>query len=72
MNREEAAQLLEHELANLRGESYADLVRRIPERLLAFERSAVGGTTSQAEIQFLWDDRPGVGPATPCSEAINV
>jgi hypothetical protein len=59
MNKEEAAQLLEHELANLRGESYADLVRRIPERLLAFERSAVGGTTYQVEIQLLWDDRPG-------------
>jgi hypothetical protein len=59
MNKEEAAQLLEHELANLRSESYADLVRRIPERLLAFERSTVSGTTYQVEIQFLWDDRPG-------------
>jgi hypothetical protein len=59
MNKEEAAQLLEHELANLRGESYADLVRRIPERLLGFERSTVSGTTYQVGIQFLWDGRPG-------------
>ncbi len=59
MNREEAIQLLEHELAGFRDESYADLVRRIPAGSVEYERSAPSGAKYQIEIQFLWDNGAG-------------
>lgn len=59
MDRNEAIQLLEQELAVFRREPYADLARRIPERPLEFERPAADGATYQVEIQFFWDDRTG-------------
>ena len=59
MNREEAIQVLERELASLRGEPYADLVRRIPAGSLDYERSAASGANYQIAIQFFWDDGPG-------------
>ena len=59
MNNEEAAQLLEHELAAFRRESYHDLVRRISEGSLDYECEGPNGGKYQIEIQFFWDDRPG-------------
>jgi hypothetical protein len=59
MDNEEAIDLLERELERFRGQSYAQLMRRIPEDSLVYERSGAGGKKYQVEIQFLWDDRPG-------------
>lgn len=59
MDSDRAVQLLERELASFRDESYAALVRRIPDRSLEYERSAADGTTYQVEVQFFWDDQPG-------------
>jgi hypothetical protein len=59
MNKEEAIEVLEEELASLRDESYDELVRRISAGSLDFERIGPSGVTYQVEIQVLWDDRRG-------------
>jgi hypothetical protein len=59
VNNEEAAGLLESELAGLRAESYASLVQRISQPALTFERAGPSGTKYQLELQVLWDGRPG-------------
>lgn len=59
MNKDEATQVLDNELARYRGESYADLVRRISDISIELERTAASGTKYQIEIQFLWDNRAG-------------
>jgi hypothetical protein len=59
MDKDEAIVLLERELAIFRDEPYVDLVRRIPEGSLEYERSAASGAKYQVEIQFLWDNQPG-------------
>jgi hypothetical protein len=59
MVNKEAAQLLEQELAAFRREPYADLVGRVSEGSLNFERAGPSGRKYQLEIQFFWDDRPG-------------
>ena len=59
MDNNEAIQLLERELAIFRDQPYADLIRRIPETSLEYERSAASGAKYQVEIQFFWDNQPG-------------
>ena len=59
MDNEEAAGLLEEELAVFRKESYADLARRIAEGSLDYERTASNGRKYHIEIQFFWDNHPG-------------
>ena len=58
MDNNEAIQLLERELAIFRDQPYADLIHRIPERSLEYQRSAASGAKYQVEIQFFWDNRP--------------
>jgi hypothetical protein len=59
MDKDEAIQILERELAIFRDKPYADLVGRIPERTLGYERFGATGVEYQAEIQFFWDNQPG-------------
>jgi hypothetical protein len=59
MDKNEAIQILERELAIFRAKPYVDLVGRIPERTLEYERSATTGAKYQVEIQFFWDNQPG-------------
>jgi len=59
MDKNAAIQILERELAIFRDKPYVDLVGRIPERTLEYERSAATGAKYQVEIQFFWDNQPG-------------
>ena len=59
MKNEEAAAVLEQELATYRDETYADLVLRLPGEPITCERMAPTGTKYQIEVQFFWDDQPG-------------
>jgi hypothetical protein len=59
MDKTEAIQILERELAIFRDKSYVDLVGRIPERTLEYERSAATGAKYQVQVQFFWDNQPG-------------
>ena len=58
MDNEEAATLLEAELAQFRSESYGALVARMSGGPINFERSTQSGRTYQIEIQIFWDGRP--------------
>jgi hypothetical protein len=59
MDHEEAARLLDAELAPFRAETYADLVGRIVQSPSDVERVGPTGTTYPLEVQVLWDARPG-------------
>lgn len=59
MNDREAIELLERELAGIRGESYDELVRRISAGSVALERIGPSGVRYQVEVQVFWDDHRG-------------
>ena len=59
MDNDEATAVLGAELAALRDEEYAELVRRTSAGPLVFERTAPSGRTYQVEVYISWDDRHG-------------
>jgi len=59
MDNRKAVALLEREMARFRGESYAELVRRIECEPVVCVRAGEAGTSYQLEIEFFWDAAPG-------------
>jgi hypothetical protein len=60
MNKTEARELLERELANYKNRSPGELSRLV-DRTETFERRSPSGTVYQIEVQVFWDDKPNQG-----------